>query len=360
MSAIEDGIWERLEAAATLKQRFRLLKADELMQLPPLQWRIKGVLPDSGLAAVYGPSGSGKSFLVLDMLACVADGCNDWFGYRVNRAPVVYLALEGEAGLSQRVQAYRLQHGEHTCKGMHFMTVPFSLLVAGDVLELVEIIKAAGAAGGVLCIDTLNRAAPGADENSSQDMGRIIEAAKRLQMALGGLVLLVHHTGKNEQAGLRGHSSLFAALDAVIEVTRKGDSRSWRVDKSKDGQDGNQHPFRLEVLELGEDGDGEPVTSCVIAPEEAPEHKTRCKLPKGGNQRIVLDALGELLRDSKHFGKAGAPAIRPCAELEMAVAAIAPRLTCEEKRRTERARQAFTGLVASGCVVLRDGWLWLP
>ena len=359
MSAIEGGIWERLEAAATPKQRFRLLKADELMQLPPLQWRIKGVLPDSGLAAVYGPSGSGKSFLVLDMLASVADGCN-WFEHRVNRAPVVYLALEGEAGLSQRVQAYRLQHGEHACKGMHFMTVPFSLLANGDVQELAESIAAAGAAGGVVCIDTLNRAAPGADENSSQDMGLIIDAATALQMALGGLVLLVHHTGKDAGKGLRGHSSLFAALDAAIEVSREGDSRAWKVAKSKDGQDGNEQPFRLEVVELGEDGDGEPVTSCVIAPEEAPEHKTRCKLPKGGNQRIVLDALGELLRDSKHFGKAGAPAIRPCVELERAVVAIAPRLTCEEKRRTERARQAFTGLVASGCVVLREGWLWLP
>ena len=59
------------------------------------------MLPESGLAAVYGPSGGGKSFLVLDMLASVADGC-EWFEHRVNRAPVVYLALEGEAGLSQQ------------------------------------------------------------------------------------------------------------------------------------------------------------------------------------------------------------------------------------------------------------------
>ncbi|MFO1380568.1 MAG: AAA family ATPase [Chitinivorax sp.] len=105
-----------------------------------LRWRIKGVLPESGLAAVYGPSGGGKSFaLVLDMLASVADGC-EWFEHRVNRAPVVYLALEGEAGLSQRVQAYRLQHGRHACKGMHFMTVPFSLLALGDVQNLPKVL----------------------------------------------------------------------------------------------------------------------------------------------------------------------------------------------------------------------------
>ena len=359
MSAIEEGIWERLEAVSAPKRRFSLLTADELALLPPLRWRIKGVLPETGLAAVYGPSGSGKSFLTLDMLACVADG-GEWFGHQVSRAPVVYLALEGEAGVAQRMQAYRLQHGEHTCKGMRFMTVPFSLLAASDVQGLAESIVAAGAAGGIVCIDTLNRAAPGADENSSQDMGLILDAAKALQTALGGLVLLVHHTGKNVQAGLRGHSSLFAALDAAIEVSREGDSRSWSVAKSKDGADGAEHSFRLDVLELGIDEDGDPINSCVIAAEEAPERKTRCKLPKGGNQRIVLDALGEFLRDSKHYGKAGAPAIRPCVELERAIVAIAPRLTCEEKRRAERTRQAFTGLVSSGCIVLRDGWLWLP
>jgi hypothetical protein len=276
------------EFAPVPRPRFPLLTADELANLPPLRWRIKGVLPESGLAAVYGPSGGGKSFLVLDMLASVADGC-EWFEHRVNRAPVVYLALEGEAGLSQRVQAYRLQHGGRACKGMHFMTVPFSLLAAGDVQELAESIAAAGAAGGVVCIDTLNRAAPGADENSSQDMGLIIEAAKALQMALGGLVLLVHHTGKDAGKGLRGHSSLFAALDAAIEVSREGDSRAWKVAKSKDGQDGNEHPFRLEVVELGEDGDGEPVTSCVIAPEEAPVGGKRgCKLQSA---KVALDAL---------------------------------------------------------------------
>ena len=75
---------------------------------------------------------------------------------------------------------------------------------------------------------------------------------------------------------------------------------------------------------------------------------------------MVLDALGELLRKSETFGRAGAPPVRPCVELEPAVEAIAPRLTCEAKRQKERVRQALTGLTASGVVTCRDGWLWLP
>ena len=56
-------------------------------------------------------------------------------------------------------------------------------------------------------------------------MGQIIAAAKELQTFVGGLVVLVHHTGKDASKGLRGHSSLQAALDAAIEVRRDGDNR---------------------------------------------------------------------------------------------------------------------------------------
>ena len=60
-------------------------------------------------------------------------------------------------------------------------------------------------------------------------MGRLLAAAKRTEEGLGGLVILCHHTGKVRSKGLRGHSSLHAALDGEIEVVRneKVDSRSW-------------------------------------------------------------------------------------------------------------------------------------
>jgi len=339
-------------------QRFRLLNSSDLHALPPLAWCVRGVLPAHGLASVYGPSGSGKSFLVLDAAAAIADGA-EWFGYRVKPAPVVYCALEGEAGFRVRVAAWEQAKGRKLPAGLRLVLQAFKLTDPQDVADLAAAVLTAGA-GAVVILDTLNRAAPEADENASADMGRILEAAKALQRLTGGLVLVVHHTGKDATRGLRGHSSLFAALDAAVEVTREGDRREWKVAKAKDGQDGAGHPFRLEVVDLGEDDEGETVTSCVIAPDESPQDVTRSRLPKGGNQKVVLDALGELLRKSATFGRAGAPPVRPCVQLEPAVEAIAPRLTCEPKRQKERVRQALTGLTASGVVTCREGWLWLP
>lgn len=112
---------------------------------------------------------------------------------------------------------------------------------------------------------------------------------------------------------------------------------------------------------LSENSGGEPITSCVVEPAvDAGQVVRRARVPQGGNQRIVWDALGELLRASQAFGKAGAPATRPCVELEPAIACVRDKLATDPKRRTERTRQAITGLVASGLLKLNEGWLWCP
>lgn len=332
--------------------RYKLLSAADLRDLPPLAWRVRGVLPAVGLAALYGPSASGKSFLAFDMAAAIAEG-QRWFDCRVEAAPVVYAALEGEAGFKLRAQAWETSRGRALPDGLHLMLQPFKLTDGQDVLDLAAVVPA----GAVVVLDTLNRSAPTADENSSRDMGEILEAAKTLQTLTRGLVLLVHHTGKNAAAGLRGHSSLFAAMDAAIEVSRDGDRREWKVAKSKDGQDGAAHPFKLQVETLGVEETGEAITSCVVLRDTATQDVRAVKLPQGGNQRVVLDALRPLFKDGT-TGKPGAPPLRPCIELEAAITAAASKLTCPTDKRTSRTREAITGLVARGVLGCNEGWLW--
>jgi hypothetical protein len=336
--------------------RYRLLNPADLQALPPLAWRVRGVLPAVGVAAIFGPSASGKSFLGFDLAAHIAEG-REWFGHRVTAAPVVYVALEGEAGFKLRADAWEQAHGRKLPAGLRLVLQGFKL--TGDVPDLAAAILAAVGAGAVVFVDTLNRAAPMADENSSRDMGEILEGTKELQRLTAGLVVLVHHTGKDAARGLRGHSSLFAALDAAIEVTRDGERREWKVSKAKDGADGDAHPFRLEVVQLPPESDGEPVSSCVVRRDMGTADVARVKLPRGGNQRIVLEALRPMFKASPRFGMGGAPASRPCIELEPALGAAGAALPCASDRRTERTREAITGLVARGVLGCGEGWLWL-
>lgn len=338
--------------------RYKLLSGADLCNAPPMRWMVRGVLPLEGLAALYGASGSGKSFLMLNIAAAVAGGDYEWFGRRVTQCPVTYVCLEGEAGMGKRVKAWSQHNNKPVPDAMRFITQPFDLL-SDDVPELAKAVIAGGGAGGLVILDTLNRAAPGADENSSVDMGNLIAAAKELQMLVGGLVLLVHHTGKDTTKGLRGHSSLYAALDGAIEVTATDNRKAWSVAKSKDDVTGDAHPFKLEIVPVGIDDEGDEITSCVAVPDDSAEAIKQAKRPTlRSNQKIANEALGEALRKSPHTGKEGAPQGRPCIQYADAVAIVAERIPADAKHKTSRAKVAITGLVERGFLAMKGDWLW--
>ena len=337
--------------------RFRLLNAADLRKLPDMQWAVRSVLPTEGLAAIYGASGSGKSFLALDLMASLGEA-NSWFGHSVRKVhKVVSLVLEGEAGFRRRVMAWEVARGRPFPTSVRFCFGSFNLREGQDVEDLALSIDTFKGCD-VLLIDTLNRAMPGSDENSARDASDVVSNLGWLQRALGCLVVVVHHTGKNEAAGMRGHSSMFAAMDAVIEVRRTAGMREWNLAKSKDDIDGTSHAFTLETVEVGQDYMDDPITSCVVRSIDVPIEQGP-RPPKGGNQRVVYDALLPLFKASTSYGKAGAPPTRPCIELDQAVEAVKGYLVVEPKRQAERARLAIQGLAGSGVLGQFEGWLWL-
>lgn len=246
-------------------RRYPLLSAEQLAALPPMQWRVKGIFPSRGVGALYGPSGGGKSFLAFHLLAHIAVGA-DWFSYRTKQARCCYLGLEGEAGLSKRLLAYQSQYGGNAAPFLRFGVAPFHLGETDKLQELATGMLADGLQGGVLCIDTLAVASAGMDENSGQDMSLILQGAAFLAREIGGLVILVHHTGKDTDRGMRGHSSLRGNLDAVLKVEMQGASRCFIVEKSKDGEAGQEHGFDLAIATMGMDDDGDGISSCYVVP----------------------------------------------------------------------------------------------
>jgi putative DNA primase/helicase len=353
---VADELIQPAEPTTAPALHFRLLTGDELCNLPGFQWRIKGVLPVHGLAVLFGPSASGKSFLVLDLLQSLALG-RDWFGHKVKQCAVTYVALEGEVGVANRVKAYQVRHGA-TVVNIRYVTQSFHLLDGYDINALAEAIHVAGT-GDVVVLDTLSRAVPGSDENDSKAMGQIVHAAKLLQELIGGLVLLVHHTGKVAANGMRGHSSLHAALDCAIEVKRQGHHREWTVAKSKDGEDGASHPFKLEVVTLGIDDDGDSITSCVVVDNPSEQALGMKKQKLGKNQTIALNALKLSLSNHFDTGNDGSPQEEPSLTYEQAIEMVAPLMQAEAKHKKQRAKEALNGLEKSNYVGMNGDRLWI-
>lgn len=251
------------EVATAKEERFKLETAEEFVIRRKSTWLIKNVLPHANLGVFYGASGSGKSFFVFDMLADLSRGV-DWQGNKTAKSRVLWIAAEGQEDMRKRVQGYCQAKGIDPSElPMMFISNAPNLMDIDDVKSLVRQIKKQGQFE-VIAIDTLAQSMPGGNENSGEDMGKVLGHCKDITRLTSAMVGLVHHSGKDESRGARGWSGLRAACDFEYEVVRVGEDRLATITKMKGGADGGEFGFRLETVIVGQDADGDDETTCVV------------------------------------------------------------------------------------------------
>lgn len=230
-------------------------------------WLIKGILGRGDISCVAGRSGVGKSFFVIDMALSVARGIS-FCGHKSSKAGVLYVVLEGQVNFFNRILAYRKENGSDD--DPLFVVLPTSVNLHGSEVDAAKIVQtmrrleSEGKKIELVVIDTFAQAFAGGDENSSSDMGRVIKQVAKIRDETGAHVSLVHHHGKETIKGLRGHSSLTAAVDTIVELFEPKGAKEATLTKQKDGEDNQRFPFYLRSVELGADDDGDVVTSCVV------------------------------------------------------------------------------------------------
>ena len=232
-------------------------------------WLIHKILPSRGLVIIYGPSGVGKSFLSLSLAAAIASGQSSFAGRRVRQAGVVSLAAEAGSAFETRAAALHKKMGLDERVELAVITVAPNLGgAANDKQDLIVSIERGAQACGfspkVFFVDTLARVAGGINENDAGAASSLINNCESIAAHFGGVCVLVHHSGKNLESGMRGSSALFAACDAVIEIGETEGQKRAEITKSKEGESGLSFGFDLETIELGQDDFGETVTTCCV------------------------------------------------------------------------------------------------
>jgi hypothetical protein len=322
--------------------RFPTIPAHEFIHGKQPKWIIKGVLPYAELGVIFGESASGKSFLALDMLGAILQGI-EWRGHRVPAAlSAVYIAAEGAYGAKNRIRAYAQHHGvDLATLGLGVIAGAPNFMEVDDINDVMHSIRAFGPVG-VIVVDTYAQVTPGANENSGEDMGKALGHCKAVHRATGAIVILIHHAGKDSTKGARGWSGLRAAADFEMEITRDGHDRCARLTKLKDGEDGAEMPFRLTVVGLGDDEDGEPITSCAVVHEEPSEATKGPREPRSAMGRLIWREFHDLAS----FGDGSVP-------VSLLMEVVKNKMPAPDSGRDTRAQHARRGLLT----LADDGWL---
>jgi len=284
----------RIDRSRDLKTKFGIsyTRFSDIDPAPVKTWLVKDFLGAGEMSCAYGPPGSAKSLLAGDLAAHVAWG-QDWMGRRVSQGAVLFVAIERSWLVKCRLAGISLHHG----------ITELPLAVLSGSIDLCS--NRTGADGIIECakrleeeseskmrlvvIDTVSRALAGGNENSSEDMGALVQNVLHIQEGTGAHVLLTHHV-PHDQNRMRGHGALLAACDTTLRI-EGGDLRTATVEKTNDGAEGERVAFAIESIEVSLDPEtGDPTMTPVIRAAEVPKAVPReAKLSE--NQKTMFSLL---------------------------------------------------------------------
>jgi hypothetical protein len=235
---------------------------------------VQGTISRHGTGVLGGQSGAGKTFLAVHLMVCAA-AAKPFLGREI-REPVagVYLAAEGSGTIAHRFRAAKRDAGIEELLPFTYSGKVGNLLdenqlnkTIGDLKQCGEYFRAHfGVPHGLTIIDTASTAFQIKDENNNADVARVCKVLAKMYHETGAFTCVVHHMGKDQNAGLRGGSAWRGNVDSVLlcladRESLTGECRNHRivVEKHRDGPEGPIGGFELAFVELEEDDCGETV-----------------------------------------------------------------------------------------------------
>ncbi|MCS7477498.1 helicase RepA family protein [Umezawaea endophytica] len=274
----------------------------EVDQLRSDDCLIKGLMYMPGITLNHSDPGVGKSFTALDLAFHVALGRATWCGFRIKRrVRVLYIYSEGGSRLWKRRDAWLTRNAADSTEAaelaewMHFYPRSVPLTGSESIVDaLLERIK--NEKYGLIIFDTWATSTTGADENSAGAMGVALERLGRIRDEAEAAILVIHHDNKG--GGYRGSTSLDGYVDTRLHTTREGSAADRKIkitiEKQRDDASGIARKGHLDIVSLGVDEDGDPITSVVFVygePATSEESPTPAEKRKVFDMQAVAESI---------------------------------------------------------------------
>ena len=179
-----------------------------------------------------------------------------------------------------------------------------NLLNSSCVATIIDTVRTAeahfGCPVGLIIIDTFNKgiAVGGGDENTAKDQNITAANLQQVQDVLTDVhVALIGHTGKDESRGARGSNAHLADVDMMVQISVDGDIRTATITMINDGVEGVLTRFKLKPVTMGQDEDGDDITTAIVSDDRLDNEKeiSRAKLNK--SQRRAMELLDRCIVD---------------------------------------------------------------
>ena len=338
---------------------FELLEADEIKPSLAADDFVEGLLISGAMSVVYGPSNCGKTFFASDLSLHIALGWR-WRDLEVEQGGVIYIAAEGAHGIKNRVAAFKKHHN---IDGIPFAVLPTTVNMsdaAGDIDKLINTVRLAARKYGrisMVVVDTLARVMVG-NENAAEDMNALIVNCDRLRHVTNAHVMIIHHSGKQREAGARGSSALRAATDTEIEIDKVDNISTAQVTKQRELECVGVYNFGLEIVKLGQNPRGKAVTSCIVVEAAEPRGRRRERKPTGKQQKLLFNVAAQLFAGATARQVFSDGPLLPCITEDELRHSSYPRMTNDPKHKSTAFNRALDGLVADEFLMRDDQWIW--
>jgi hypothetical protein len=207
----------------------------------------EGYIVKDTIVTAFGPAEAAKSLFAKHLSHCLGLGL-DVFGRKVEQGPAFYIAAEGAGGIRNRIMAWETHHGQEDKVETRFMFQVVNMRDDKEVDAFIAYLQTLPEPPALLVVDTLAWAMAGGKENDVDVLMGVYSNARRIREAVGCVVFIIHHTGKDGQIE-RGSSSIRHASDTMIKMVpdpKKKGTIVLTVDKQKDGAE-KPPPLRLAV-----------------------------------------------------------------------------------------------------------------